>query len=105
MEERVSLHINTWEKQLAYFIDNVYLRFEPYERVERLRTKRLHATGRKLDALRETERYMTSEQKALAFRERRREAGRSYQPYFTFRVRLGISLSYSGLYCLEVVLH
>ncbi|XP_026194429.1 uncharacterized protein LOC34622906 [Cyclospora cayetanensis] len=89
VKTRVSVHLNAWGQQLAYFIDTRYLRLEQYERHEMWREERLRASRRKLQGFSEAERYMTSEQKALCFRNKRRETGGKYLRYFAFRTRMG----------------
>ncbi|CDI82307.1 hypothetical protein, conserved [Eimeria praecox] len=87
---QVSLHLNAWGQQLAYFIDTRYMRLEQYERVEMSKDERLRASHRSMHDPPEVERYMTREQKALALRDRYREMRPNYLRYFTFRSRVGV---------------
>lgn len=92
VKTQVSLHLNTWGQQLAHYIDTRYLRLEQYERLELCKEERLRASHQtvKQDVL-EVGKYMTREQKALAVRNKRREIGANYLPYFTLRSRVGLS--------------
>lgn len=89
VKTQVSLHLNAWRQQLAYFIDTRYLRLEQYERQEMLNLERLRAKRSGTQAMHDTDRYMTREQKALSFREKSKEVGLNCFRYFSFRWRVG----------------
>lgn len=89
VKTQVSLHLNAWRQQLAYFIDTRYLRLEQYERQEMLNLERLRANPSRTQTLHDTDRYMTREQKALSFREKSKEVGLNCFRYFSFRWRVG----------------
>lgn len=91
MKDKVSLHLNAWGQQLAYFIDTRYMRLEQYERENLLSEERMRTCKRKLEPSHETEKYMTLNEKSLAFRNKKREAGGGFLRYFMFRTRVSLA--------------